>query len=194
MPEYRAAAAGYLVIDQRLARRDGRLGRRSVSGMSDAEAVRRRLAGRVLVIDAAGRLLLLHGFDPARPDEPYWFTVGGGAVPGETLAHAAARELGEETGIVASAADLGAPVWHEVTEFGFDGRRYRQEQDFFVLRVRAAEVSADGLDDEEAAVIDGHRWWSAAELEETGETFYPRELPRLLRDLTSPWPSQQPGH
>ena len=161
----------------------------SVSGMSDGEAVRLRLAGRVLVIDAAGQVLLLHGFDPARPDEPYWFTVGGGAEPGESLAEAAARELGEETGIVAAAADLGGPVWHEVTEFSFDGRRYRQEQDFFVLRVRAPEVSADGLDNEEAAVIDGHHWWSAADLETTSESYFPRELPRLLRAL-APRPGQ----
>jgi 8-oxo-dGTP pyrophosphatase MutT (NUDIX family) len=154
-----------------------------VSAMDDGETVRVRQAGRVLVVDADGQLLLLHGFDPARRDEPYWFTVGGGAEPGESLAQAAARELAEETGIVASAADLGEPVWHEVAEFGFDGRRYRQEQDFFLLRVHAPPITADGLDNEEAAVIDGHRWWSADDLEATTESFYPLELPRLLRAL-----------
>jgi hypothetical protein len=45
-------------------------------------------------------------------------------------------------------------------------------------------VSTDGLDHEEAAVIDGHRWWTAGELDSTADSFYPRELPRLLRDLT----------
>lgn len=148
-----------------------------------SDAVRRRQAGRVLILDGQGRVLLLHGFDPAEPDAPYWFTVGGGAEQGESLAQAAARELAEETGIAATAADLGEPVWHEVTEFGFDGRRYRQEQDFFLLRVSAPEVRADGLDAEEAAVIDGHGWWSADDLEATSESFYPRELPRLLREL-----------
>jgi 8-oxo-dGTP pyrophosphatase MutT (NUDIX family) len=153
-----------------------------VTVMNDGEAVRRRQAGRVLVIDAAGRVLLLHGFDPARPDEPYWITVGGGAEPGEGLAQAAARELREETGIAATAADLGDPVWHEVSEFGFDGRKYRQEQDYFLLRAGAPDVRMDGLEHEEAAVIDGYRWWSAEELETTGEAYYPRELPRLLRE------------
>jgi 8-oxo-dGTP pyrophosphatase MutT (NUDIX family) len=151
-------------------------------GEADAVAVRRR-AGRVLVIDGDGRVLLLHGFDPARPGEPYWFTIGGGAKPGESLADAAARELAEESGISASAAELGEPVWHEVTTFSFDGTRYQQEQDFFLLRVGAPEISTDGLDDEEAAVVDGHRWWAVAELETTAESFYPRELPRLLQDL-----------
>ena len=142
-----------------------------------------RLAGRVLVIDAGGRVLLLHGFDPARPDEPYWFTIGGGAEPGESLAQAAARELLEETGISARADELGQPVWHEVTDFSYDGISYRQEQDFFALRIGSAVVLTDGLDDEEAAVIDGHRWWTMAELDSTSEMFYPRELPRLLREL-----------
>ena len=143
-----------------------------------------RRAGRVLVIDAGGRVLLLHGFDPAKPDEPYWFTIGGGAQPGETLAEAAARELREETGICAQAGELGEPVWHEVTDFSFDGTSYRQEQDFFQLRIGSAVVLTDGLDDEEAAVIDGHRWWTVDELESTTEPFYPRELPELLRDLS----------
>ena len=152
-------------------------------GEADADVVRRR-AGRVLVLDGDGRVLLLHGFDPARPAEPYWFTIGGGAKPGESLADAAARELREESGISASAAELGEPVWHEVTNFSFDGRRYQQEQDFFLLRVGAPQISTDGLADEEAAVVDGHRWWAVAELEATGESFYPRELPRLLHDLS----------
>ncbi len=143
----------------------------------------RRQAGRVLVVDGGGRVLLLHGFDPARPDQPYWFTVGGGAVPHESLAQAAARELREETGIGAEPADLGEPVWHEVAEFSFQGTSYRQEQDFFLLRVGSAEVRADGLDEEEAAVIDGHRWWALAELEATTEPYYPAELPALLRSL-----------
>ncbi len=144
-----------------------------------------RRAGRVLVIDGAGRVLLLHGYDPARRDEPYWFTVGGGARPGESLAEAAARELREETGITAAPAELGEPVWHEVAEFSFDGRRFRQEQDFFVLRVGSPEVAAAGMTDEEAAVVDGHRWWTLAELESAAEPFYPASLPALLRGLAS---------
>lgn len=143
----------------------------------------RRRAGRVLVVDAGGRLLLLHGYDPARPGEPYWLTVGGGAAPGESLAQAAARELGEEAGIAATAADLGEPVFHEEVEFSFDGTRFVQEQDFFLLRVGSPEVSLGGLEAEEAAVIDGYRWWTAAELEATAQSYYPRDLPGLLGRL-----------
>jgi 8-oxo-dGTP pyrophosphatase MutT (NUDIX family) len=151
-------------------------------GGQGEQAVPRR-AGRVLVLDEAGRVLLLHGYDPARPDKPYWLTVGGGAKPDESLAQAAVRELAEEVGLVATPEALGEPVWHEVIEFGFDGTTYRQEQDFFLLRVATPVVRTDGMKDEEAAVIDGYRWWSAADLESTPEAIYPAELPRLLREL-----------
>jgi 8-oxo-dGTP pyrophosphatase MutT (NUDIX family) len=147
------------------------------------EVITRR-AGRVLVVDSAGRLLLLHGFDPAQPGRSYWFTIGGGPKEGESLAEAAARELAEESGIRAHAAELGEPLWHDVAEFSFEHRRYRQEQDFFVLRVDSPPVSTDGLEDEEAAVVDGHRWWTAAELESTEQEFYPAQLPALLREVT----------
>lgn len=151
---------------------------------ADRSPVIRRRAGRVIVVDAARRVLLLHGFDPAKPDQPYWITVGGGARPGESLAQAAARELAEESGIEVPAGQLGEPVWHEVAEFDFEGKPFRQEQDFFLLRVGSPQVRADPPTDEEAAVITGHRWWTITELESTAESVYPVELPSLLRQLT----------
>ena len=70
--------------------------------MTSTEPALRR-AGRVLVIDPAGRVLLLEGFDPAEPGSPFWFTIGGGLDEGEHSAQAALRELREEAGIVAAA-------------------------------------------------------------------------------------------
>jgi hypothetical protein len=76
-------------------------------------------------------------------------------------------------------------VWHQVAEFSYDGRDYRQEQEFFYIQVPSWEVSTAGMDAEEQRTIDGHRWWSAAELDATDETFYPLELASLLRRLIS---------
>jgi 8-oxo-dGTP pyrophosphatase MutT (NUDIX family) len=143
-----------------------------------------RRAGRVLVLNSADRVLLLHGFDPVRPDEPYWLVPGGGANPGESLAEAAARELREETGISASPGELGEPVWHEVTEFSFAGIAYRMEQDFFLLKIAAAEVSTDGMEPDEREYSIGHRWWSVAELAAATEPFYPVALPELLARIS----------
>jgi 8-oxo-dGTP pyrophosphatase MutT (NUDIX family) len=142
-----------------------------------------RRAGRVLPVDADHRVLLLLGFDPADPGHPFWFTVGGGADPGESLAEAAARELREEAGIAADAAALGAPVWRREVEFGFDGNRYRQEEEYFLLWVGSCEVSLAGMDEFEKQTVLGYRWLAADELETLAEPFFPPELPGLLREL-----------
>lgn len=146
------------------------------------EATSRR-AGRVLLVDAEGRVLLFHGRDPARPDHEYWFTPGGGLDAGETTAQAAARELFEEVGLAVDPQSLGEPVFRDVTEFPFDGRWYRQDQDFYLVRVDSWQVDTAGFDEIELGSIDGYRWWSAPELERTPDRYYPAELPTLLRSL-----------
>jgi 8-oxo-dGTP pyrophosphatase MutT (NUDIX family) len=140
-----------------------------------------RRAARVLLVDGAGRTLLLHGGDPARPGDRWWITPGGGLDDGETLAEGAARELFEETGLRVDPAELGDPVWHEITEFSYRTRAYRQEQDFFLLRVAEWRVDTAGMDDDEQQTITEHRWWSAAEIEASDEQIYPLELAGLLR-------------
>ncbi|WP_405092857.1 NUDIX hydrolase [Micromonospora sp. NBC_01392] len=144
-----------------------------------------RRAARVLLIDAAGRVLLFEGSDPGRPGHRYWFTPGGGLDPGETPAQGAARELAEETGLRLTPAELGAPVWSETVEFPFDGVWYRQEQEFFLARVPGWEVDTAGFDEIERASVHGHRWWVVTELAATTERYYPPDLPdRLGRVLT----------
>lgn len=142
-----------------------------------------RRAARVLLVDAAGRLLLFRGFDPAEPSRRYWFTAGGGLDERESSREGAARELREETGLEVATEVLGEPVWHQVTDFPYDGLWYRQEQDFYLLRVESWEVTIDGFNMEERRSIDDHRWWSVAELLATAERFYPDELPALLRGI-----------
>jgi 8-oxo-dGTP pyrophosphatase MutT (NUDIX family) len=151
--------------------------------MSDSQVIERR-AARVLVVDTTGRVLMLRGFDPVNPDVRYWFTVGGGLQPGETVAQAAARELAEETGLRVDAAALGDPVWNDVTEFPFDGRRYRQEQAWYLVRVDSSwEVDRSGFDEIERATVDRVTWWGPREFQTATEPFYPPDLPALLRRL-----------
>ncbi|MFY1633323.1 NUDIX hydrolase [Solwaraspora sp. WMMB335] len=159
--------------------------------MTDAEltadhalgGTRHRRGARILLVDSADRVLLLHGRDPARPGHRYWFTPGGGLLPGESAAAGAARELAEETGLRITPTELGTAVWQETVEFPFGGRRYRQEQQFFLLRVPAWQVDTSGFDQLERETIDGHRWWPVAELAVTRQRYYPADLPALLHRL-----------
>nr|MDT0661493.1 NUDIX domain-containing protein [Micromonospora sp. DSM 115978] len=142
-----------------------------------------RRAARVLVLDGSGRVLLFHACDPARPDHRYWMTPGGGLDAGESAAVGAARELAEETGLRVTPAELGEPIWRDVTEFPFDGRWYRQEQEYFVMRAATCDVDTTGFTEVERGSIDAHRWWTLPELDQTDEVFYPGELPAVLRGL-----------
>lgn len=145
-----------------------------------------RRAGRVLIVDPAGRTLLLHGGDPARPEQRWWFTPGGGLDAEESLAEAAARELFEETGLRVAPAELGEPVFAEVAEFSYDGRQYRQDQAFFLLRAAEWQIDTAGMNAEEQLTISEHRWWSATEIETSSEQIFPVGLAALLQRLASP--------
>lgn len=148
-----------------------------------------RRAARVLLVDARDRVLLLRGCDPAEPAVRYWFTLGGGLDDGESEREGAVRELFEECGLRADPADLVGPVHHEVAEFPWDGRRYRQEQAFFLLRVARWTADRSHLEPLERATVDAHEWWSAAELRATAETWYPPDLADLLEQLVVEYPA-----
>lgn len=146
-----------------------------------APAPTERRAARVLLLDRAGRVLLFHGRDPADAGQgSWWFTPGGGLDPGESPAQGAARELAEETGLQVAAAELGEPVHGRVASFRFAGGRYRQTEDFFLLRVDAHDVDTSGFSALEVSAVLGHRWWTLEELRTTSEVVYPADLPDLL--------------
>ena len=151
--------------------------------MTEAAADIDRRAARVLVLDPSGRVLLLRGCDPARPEHRFWFTVGGGIEAGESLADAAVREVYEETGLRITASDLAGPVRTDLVQFPFDGRWYTQQQTFFVVRADAFNADLSHLEDYEVTSVDATRWWSAGDLAATSERFYPADLAELLREV-----------
>ncbi|MET7334776.1 NUDIX domain-containing protein [Nonomuraea sp. NPDC005650] len=146
----------------------------------------RRFTARALPIDDQDRVLLLYGFDPARPDEPFWFTIGGATEDGETLQEAAARELFEEVGIRADADELSGPHGSSVIEFNYAEYAVTQDQTFFALRVGAdAVVSFEHMEQLEKDTTMDYRWWSAEELESTEEAVFPKNLASILREITA---------
>jgi 8-oxo-dGTP pyrophosphatase MutT (NUDIX family) len=143
-----------------------------------------RVAARVLLVDPAQRLLLFQGFDPHMPDEPFWFTAGGGLEPGEELFAAAVRELREETGLRMPPDRLEGPVWLRRVRFTFEGVAYDSDEWFFLAALAdAVAVDTGGFTDLEHRTVQGHRWWSPQDLSATTETIYPLQLAELLPGL-----------
>jgi 8-oxo-dGTP pyrophosphatase MutT (NUDIX family) len=162
----------------------------------------RRTAVRLVVIDADGRVLLLHVRDLSNPEAgELWELPGGGMEPGETFAQAAMRELLEETSLEVDAARIEPPRWHREVSYVYRGVNRRQHEAIAALRLseRAPVIRDSHRFGDEKEDVFGARWWSAQEIASSAEVFYPRSLvavlPSFLRGETIEeglecWPQQ----
>ena len=151
-----------------------------------------RTTARVVVLDPAGRVLLLGARlpDPALPPREvlFWYTPGGGVEDGETLRAAAVRELAEEIGLVVAPAVLEGPVWLRRHVGRFGDQLYDTRETYFLLRDVVHDVVPGALTELEILADEPHRWWSAEEIAAGAEAFVPGDLPALLAELRGgPW-------
>lgn len=136
------------------------------------------------MIDPAGRVLLVRGGDPARPEAgTWWFTPGGGLEEGEDAPTAARREALEETGH--RIESLEGPVARRSAVFPFDGTLLEQREQFFVARVPAFTPTEDGWTALERRTLAELRWWTLDELRTTSETVHPENLADLIAAATA---------
>lgn len=142
-----------------------------------------RRSARVLLVDAADRLLLFQ----TRLDPPdvgnIWFTPGGGVEPGEQLPATAARELAEETGCQVRPEELVGPVWVR----RHVGATFDSRETFFLLRIDRHEVDASCWTELERRAFIRHRWWSVPALAAAEDIFAPRRIAALLPAVLAGW-------
>lgn len=142
-----------------------------------------RAAVRIVCLDPAGRVLMLHWRDPASGGD-VWEPPGGGIEAGESPLEAARRELFEETGL-----DGAAVTPHEVEvarDFRWAGVHFVGTETFFLARFADARVpGAAALTEEEAGALVEHRWCATAELATLGEALQPPELAAVVAALTA---------
>lgn len=144
-----------------------------------------RQAARAILMDASGRVLLIH-FAMPRGDDIYtfWATPGGGMEPGESAMAAVKRELLEELGLSPA---LHGPVHTAVGIFEYDGMMVENTDTFFLGRCDVTPALRGATDNERAALL-ALRWWTPEEIENTGEDVYPRDLAEVLRRLRRLFP------
>jgi 8-oxo-dGTP pyrophosphatase MutT (NUDIX family) len=140
-----------------------------------------RTAARVLPVSPLGEVLLLHGRDPAYPDDWHWVSIGGAVEEGESLEEGALRELREETGIVVSPLALSPPVHVGSHDFSWAGQEYRSHSTFFAVALdRDVEVVLDGLEEAEVGNVTEAAWWFPDDLAVDG-TAASADLPEIMR-------------
>ena len=151
------------------------------SGLRDARGPGLRRAGRVVVLDPDGRVLLLR-YDEEPPDGRHWTTPGGGLNPGESYPAAASRELAEETGW-RDVALLGE-IHRQVRTMQHGRRTVRQHERLFLARIdRARRELGDVAAMHASDGIAAWRWWTLAELDATAEVVWPAGLAGLIREV-----------
>jgi 8-oxo-dGTP pyrophosphatase MutT (NUDIX family) len=144
--------------------------------------MRERLTARVLLLDPEGRILLMKGRLRRDGTPAAWFTIGGGAEPGETVLQAAARELREETGF--TDVELGPVVWRREGPLTLaSGERVLFQEHYVVARGAGGEPSRDGWDEAERDLVDDLRWWTLDDLRACEDAVHPIGLADLLPDI-----------
>jgi 8-oxo-dGTP pyrophosphatase MutT (NUDIX family) len=142
-----------------------------------------RTAARLVVLDTAGRVLLLHVQDLSQPQPgTLWELPGGGMEAGETFSEAALRELREETGIEVGPEDIGRPRWRRQVEYVYRGECRHQRELIALVRVSEAALRIDDslrVGNEREDVL-GASWWSMEQITASSELFYPLSLPTVL--------------
>ena len=145
--------------------------------------MRDRPTVRVVLLDPAGRVLLMKGRLPSAPDGPgAWFTIGGGVEPGETLVQAAMREIREETGFTDVA--LGPVIWVRQGVMRLAGdEEVRMVESYLVATCPGGEPDRAGWDALEKALIDDIAWWDPADLAVCPDRVFPSGLTERLTDV-----------
>ena len=152
--------------------------------------LRIRPAARAIVLDPDDRILLVRFLFPS--GKTFWATPGGGIEEGESSKEAIRRELAEETGL--DAVDIGPVVWTRLHIIPFIGGQWDGQHERYHL-VRTPPFIPAPLHSwaqMNAEYVFELRWWALAELEEADETFAPRRLPELVRDLVANGAPQAP--
>jgi ADP-ribose pyrophosphatase YjhB (NUDIX family) len=149
-----------------------------------------RVGGRVLLLDTADRVLLIH--ERLEDGSTHWLTPGGGVEGAEQPRDAAVREAFEETGIEFVLAAEAEPVLVTRRDWSWAGVAYDQVDHFFLVRVPygtpAYPRHPTAVEQQTWIEL---RWWPIAELHASTEVMVPPDLADVLAVLLRRAPEER---
>lgn len=92
-----------------------------------------RKAARVVLVNPAGKVFMIHVRDIFDDSRTWWETPGGGAELGEKPRQTAVRELAEETGIECEPAELLGPLAQHRAHIQLSDGMHVQDEIFYGL-------------------------------------------------------------
>jgi ADP-ribose pyrophosphatase YjhB (NUDIX family) len=146
----------------------------------------KRPTARLFVFDPSNRLLLIRYRTTSPVAAPYahvrsiWFTPGGGLEPGETAREAAARELQEETRLI---APIGPEVAYREQDVTFFIKKVCVVERYFVVRSETPVIDTSYLVVSEGDEVLEVGWWSMTELRQLTDHIEPPTLIALAERL-----------
>jgi 8-oxo-dGTP diphosphatase len=140
-----------------------------------------RRSSRTILLDPAGRVLLIR-FAVVREGGEFifWATPGGSVEADETDLDAARRELKEELAVNVT---LTGPVYTSVSRFPHKNVPVENTDVFFVGRLDQADPKLSAVTDDERAAMQTVRWWTCDEVDQATETIFPPDLSAVIRRL-----------
>lgn len=150
-------------------------------GRGELTEIRFRPAVRIVCLDAADRILLMHWRDP-HDGNLLWEPPGGGIEAGESPLDTARRELAEETGL--DPAAIGERFLEVHRDVLWNGKRFVGPEQFFLARFDGHEpaLTRDGLLPDETQNLVGTAWFPLGGLPDGLE---PASLTDVVRQLTA---------
>ncbi|MDR1401560.1 MAG: NUDIX domain-containing protein [Puniceicoccales bacterium] len=155
----------------------------------DSEKISQRNSVKLILLNERDELALMCADDKRitlANDEPqgrFWFMVGGGIEPGETLLDAAERELFEETGIGISDVEFGPEVWKCTFDLRFEGKLTTCNERFIVAKTKVTAFDMSNMTASEKSVVEEIRWFSLGDIKNSREIIHPVLLPKYLPDV-----------
>jgi ADP-ribose pyrophosphatase YjhB (NUDIX family) len=133
-----------------------------------------------MLFDGGGAILLIRFVVPREGgDFVFWALPGGEIEDGENEADAAVREVREELGIGVA---VQGPMYRDANMFLHQGEMQDNVDFLFRGRCGRAEPQLIGVTAEEIGIMKEMRWWTAEEIEGSGERIFPGELAARMRD------------